>query len=452
MDKRENLTSHQKSPFGGFRGLSPKSPFGGIRGPRIFISAYACEPGLGSEIGVGWHWVLEMSKYFDLWVLTRESNRVRIENWTNSHPESQNIKFIYFDLPPWARRWKKGLRGVRTYYNIWTKLSDKLVKKTMIENDIKVFHHITYGNALWPVSKYGSSQTFIWGPIGGLETIPKEYSDHYDRKSRFIEKIRRIAINRAVKSKGLKKRCEKASLILCKTEETLNKLPLKEKSKAILFTDVAAETIPSSTSLKQNSSSIFDSPGGSQDPKPLSLLAVGRLDPWRGFDLAILAIKEVLKTNRKIHLTIVGKGPDKIRLNNLIQNNNLNQFVALTGQVDSERYRSLMQEADIILNPALKEAAVTVSFDAMAYGKPLIALDTGGYTRYFNPDYSIVLPRKDRETTIKAIADAIVELNDPVRRLEMGHNAALAANNFSWENHGKEIRDCIHQTFDQSEK
>ena len=40
---------------------------------KIFVSAYACEPGMGSEIGVGWHWVLEMSKYFELWVLTRES-------------------------------------------------------------------------------------------------------------------------------------------------------------------------------------------------------------------------------------------------------------------------------------------------------------------------------------------------------------------------------------------
>ena len=29
---------------------------------KIFVSAYACEPDLGSEIGVGWHWVLEMSK------------------------------------------------------------------------------------------------------------------------------------------------------------------------------------------------------------------------------------------------------------------------------------------------------------------------------------------------------------------------------------------------------
>ena len=38
---------------------------------KIFVSAYACEPASGSEIGVGWHWVLEMSKHFELWVLTR---------------------------------------------------------------------------------------------------------------------------------------------------------------------------------------------------------------------------------------------------------------------------------------------------------------------------------------------------------------------------------------------
>ena len=83
--------------------------------PKIFVSAYACEPGLGSEIGVGWHWVLEMSKHFELWVLTRESNRGTIEPWIAAHPEFAGIHFLYFDLPKWSRFWKKGLRGVRTH-------------------------------------------------------------------------------------------------------------------------------------------------------------------------------------------------------------------------------------------------------------------------------------------------------------------------------------------------
>lgn len=78
---------------------------------KIFVSVYACEPNLGSEIGVGWHWVLEMSKYFDLWVLTRESNRHTIEPWIAAHPEYAHIHWLYYDWPKWARCWKKGVRG-----------------------------------------------------------------------------------------------------------------------------------------------------------------------------------------------------------------------------------------------------------------------------------------------------------------------------------------------------
>ena len=161
---------------------------------KIFVSAYACEPGLGSEIGVGWHWVLEMSRYFELWVLTRESNRPTIEPWIDEHPEYSGIHFLYFDLPKWARFWKKGLRGVRTYYNIWQHCTNRIVKRTMRENNIKIFHHLTYGNMLWKVSSYGQRQFFVWGPVGGLETIPAEFSSCYAGKARIIEWVRRAVI------------------------------------------------------------------------------------------------------------------------------------------------------------------------------------------------------------------------------------------------------------------
>ena len=156
---------------------------------KIFVSAYACEPGLGSEIGVGWHWVLEMSKYFELWVLTRESNRNRIESWIKEHPEFAGIHFIHYDLPKWARFWKKGLRGVRIYYNLWQMLTNIIVERTMKREGIKVFHHLTYGNALWRVSSYGQRQCFIWGPLGGLETIPREFSEHYTLRWRIVEAV-----------------------------------------------------------------------------------------------------------------------------------------------------------------------------------------------------------------------------------------------------------------------
>jgi glycosyltransferase involved in cell wall biosynthesis len=400
---------------------------------KIFISAYACEPGLGSEIGVGWHWVLEMSREFELWVLTRESNRHTIEPWIAEHPEYAGIHFIYFDLPKWARFWKKGLRGVRTYYNIWQRLTDTIVEKTMRENDIHIFHHITYGNALWPVSDYGSRQTFIWGPIGGLETIPEDYTRHYGFKSRLLEKIRRVTVRNAIKSRSFKERCCRANLILCKTADTMSLLPEEAKQRTTLFTDVAADESIDCNELPR-----------ANNPK-LLILAAGRLDAWRGFDIALYALSKVVKTYPNVLLGILGKGADKARLADLIKELGLQSHVELMGQVKPDEYRFLMAQADIVLNPSLKEGAVTVSFDAMALGKPLVAIDTGGYTRYFNPEYSIVVPRLDRDATINNLADAILRLTDKSLRLQMGEKARESATTFSWANHGKEIRNIITQ-------
>lgn len=397
---------------------------------KIFISAYACEPDLGSEIGVGWHWVLEISKYFELWVLTRRSNQHTIEPWIAQHPGYNNIHFLYFDLPKWARFWKKGLRGVRTYYNIWQVCTNRIVKRTMRQHDIKVFHHLTYGNVLWNVSSYGQKQFFIWGPVGGLESIPKEYSGHYDRKSQIIESVRRAVVRLARWNIGLKKRCENADLILCKTEITRNTLPFEAQKKAILFTDVAAD-IQTAEAMPM------------PEKKVAEFITVGHLDAWRGFDLVIEAFAEAAKDKQDVHLNIVGDGPDKNRLKNLIRDLGVESHVTLTGKVTMNEYRHLMQKTDVVVNAALKEGAVTVSFDSMAMGKPLICLDTTGYTRYFTNEYAIVIPRNKRSAVVEELKRGILRLTELEEREKLGQKAREISQKFSWEHRGREFYELV---------
>ena len=89
-----------------------------------------------------------------------------------------------------------------------------------------------------------------------------------------------------------------------------------------------------------------------------------------------------------------------------------------------ERYQEYMRNCDVVVNASLKEGAVTVSFDSMAMGKPLICIDTTGYTRYFSPEYAEIIQRKDRESTIQGLADSMMKLTDAHTRYEMGkrHN------------------------------
>lgn len=398
---------------------------------KIFVSAYACEPNMGTEIGVGWHWTLEMSKYFEVWVLTRKSNQENIEKWIAESPIQYDIHYIYYDLPKSLRFWKKGLRGVRTYYVLWQKLTNSIVKKTMQENDIHIYHLLTYGNSLWPASSYGMKQTFIWGPTGGVDSIPCEYTKYYPIKSRLVEWARRTMVKVLPLNIGFQKRCKNADLIFCKSNSMYDAINEKYRDKAVLFTDVAVEPRQMLSAEKKY--------------RGVKYIVVGRFDPWRGFDILIEAFGKAVQTNQNISLEIIGDGKDKVRLQQIIKKLGIIDYVTFTGKIPIEQYYEKMAACDVVVNSCLKEGAVTAAFDALSFGKPLIGIETGGYTRYFTDTYSIIIPRLGRAETINNLCDAILTMSDTKTRESMSLQAMRVKDAYIWENKGAEIyKEIMH--------
>ena len=77
------------------------------RHDRILLGAYACEPGKGSEPGVGWNWAREISRHgYDVHVVTRANNRAAIELELQAAPVA-GLHFHYFDLGPFWLRLKR---------------------------------------------------------------------------------------------------------------------------------------------------------------------------------------------------------------------------------------------------------------------------------------------------------------------------------------------------------
>ena len=416
---------------------------------KIFVSAYACEPGLGSEIGVGWHWVLELSKYFEVWVLTRESNRGTIVPWIEQHKEYENIHFVYFDLPQWARRWKRGMRGVRLYYMLWQWLSNGVVKRTMQENGIEVYHLLTYGNAMWPASRYGMKQRFVWGPVSAGVSLPRYLTKYFSLKSRMKEAAQRTMKWLLPLNMGFRTRCRCADVILCKTDETIECVPRKWRHKCVQMTDVAVELRDAERYMLPKR----------YDEAKVNYVMAGTLVGWRTVDVLLESWKlcqQTIDNSQRstvngqrstvdCKLTIVGDGPERVRLEGLIRELGIEDSVRLVGQVDMETYYSYIAQADVVVNSCFREGAVTVSFDAMAMGKPLICFDTGGYTHYFEPEYSRVIKGvKSREEAVERLAQAMVELADKELCAKMGVEAKRRSEELSWEKKIKGLQSMVY--------
>lgn len=96
-------------------------------------------------------------------------------------------------------------------------------------------------------------------------------------------------------------------------------------------------------------------------------LMVGRLRPYKKFDLAIKAFN---KTGHK--LKIAGTGEDMERLKKMAKPN-----IEFLGGVDEATKRKLMSECLAFINPQVEDFGIT-AVEAIASGRPVIAYADGG--------------------------------------------------------------------------
>jgi glycosyltransferase involved in cell wall biosynthesis len=108
------------------------------------------------------------------------------------------------------------------------------------------------------------------------------------------------------------------------------------------------------------------------------VMAAGRLEPEKGFDLLIRAVAE-LQTRYDLRLVIIGEGHDRPRLEGLIRDLNLGSRVTLAGwQSDVKPY---YEAADVFALSSLREGLPNVLLEAMALETPCVATRIAGIPR-----------------------------------------------------------------------
>ena len=120
-------------------------------------------------------------------------------------------------------------------------------------------------------------------------------------------------------------------------------------------------------------------PAADDGPRPLRLLAIGRLAYYKGFDTLIRAVA----ATRDVELQIAGDGELRGELESLVRRltpAGATPTVRLLGAVDDDAKHRLLCECDAVCLPSCErtEAFGVVLLEAMKYGRPCIASDLPG--------------------------------------------------------------------------
>lgn len=144
-----------------------------------------------------------------------------------------------------------------------------------------------------------------------------------------------------------------------------------------------------------------------------NFISVGRLTEKKGHADTIYAIKKVLDSGYKINLKIIGEGPLKEELQNLIIDNKLQDNVKLLGAVKNEETLKQLYTADafILCSKTAKngdqEGTPTVFVEAQAIGLPCISTLHVGIPEMIPDENKKFLAE---EGNIEQIKDCIIRL------------------------------------------
>jgi colanic acid/amylovoran biosynthesis glycosyltransferase len=151
---------------------------------------------------------------------------------------------------------------------------------------------------------------------------------------------------------------------------------------------------------------------------PFRVAMVGGLMWRKGYDYALLALKRLVEAGADVTMTVVGEGPERDRVEYMIEQSGLQSRVALAGALAPEGVRDVLRASHALLLSSLSEGISNAVLEAMASGLPVVTTDAGGMREVVhNGVEGFVVPKRSPE----AIAEAIGRLySDAELRSRMG--------------------------------
>jgi glycosyltransferase involved in cell wall biosynthesis len=270
-----------------------------------------------------------------------------------------------------------------------------------------------------------SPRPVVVGPVNGGLAWPSGYRRELRRERDWLRPLR--AIHKVLPYYQSSYR--KAAAILAGFTHTRNDLPPVSQRQVFDFADVGVDP------------DVFYPRGGEPvDRNQVTILFASRLVPFKCADVLLdaFAASPLLRRHR---LLIVGEGPERERLQAMIERYQLAECVSLLGWANHDDLAQLLRSADIFALPSIHELGGGIVLEAMASALPCVVVDYGGPANYVTNGRGIAVPLGSRTEVVSGFRHALETLvQDPARRRAIGGRAArYAAVHHSWAAKARQV-------------
>lgn len=424
--------------------------------PRVLLIAEAANPDWTSVPLVGWSHAMALREEVDAHVVTQARNREAFLK----HGLVEGRDFTALDSEPIARplwqatafvRKLTGLgwtfetaMGALPYYYFehlfWRRFGAEIQAGRW-----NIVHRVTPLSPTLPSiigARCAPHAHFVWGPINGGVPWPEGFSEVQRKEGEWLHHVR----NAYRLMPGYRSTRRHASAIIAGSIATYEQMPAWAQERTVYIPENAIDPDRFAPSLVERARS-----GGGR--QPLKVAFVGRLVPYKGADILIEAAEPLLRRGDLL-LDIIGDGPERESLRQLVAQRGCESTVRIDGWVQHTELAARLVKSDVFGFPSVREFGGGVVLEAMALGLVPIVVDYGGPAELVTEETGFRVPIGPRAQLIREMRRVLESLvEDPARVASMGQCARQRViEHFTWAEKARQVHEVYRWVLGEREK
>jgi len=411
--------------------------------PKVVFVAFACEPYRGSEPGVGWSVVHEMSRSQPVWAVVHASHRQPNDAYLQKYPSNFPIHFSYVSMPGLEWLLSGSYLAFNLYYYLWQFAAARVLRRLHREHHFDIVQHVSLmrwwmTTAATTLARRGVK--FVWGPIGAGELMDRRFAGRIGWSNRLLESARSIARWICLRDPLFRRTVRSVDLALASTYESADRLREVGVERVELMSGIAVQMPPELLGAREL-----------RRPGKFRFISGGGLIYWKRYDLVLRAFaKAKLENAEYVH---VCGGYEQERLVKLASELGLQDRVKFLGEMPYTQCIAELANSDALIHPVLRDSAGLI-VEAITLGLPVLTLDHLS-PRFLVPDDAGYRVPLQKDTTSESLVEDFARVmrqwhDDRELAHRLGAAAARHGASLARENRDRELHALHKRLLNQS--